>query len=443
MSGERWLRVKDLFQAALDRSPSERDAFLAAAAQGDDALRHEVESLLASDASDDGALDRLPAAGAAAFAGLPEITGLSVRETAAHVLPAGSRIGIYEIGAPLGAGAMGEVYRARDSKLNRDVALKVLPPRFALDPDRVARFGREAQMLAALKHPNIAAIYGVEESGELQALVLELVDGPTLADRIASGSLALGEALAIGRQIAEALEAAHEKGIVHRDLKPANIKIDRGGVVKVLDFGLAKAMIPDNDRPDLTGSHAGLILGTASYMSPEQARGHSVDKRGDIWAFGGVLYEMLTGRLAFPGGTVSDTIAKILERDPDWSALPATTPEPVRRVLVRCLAKKPQQRLRDIGDVRIEIDALDEVLPACRRRRQHALHACDLVAVDRGRGPGGRCSHLAGRPPFVPRAGEPARGRDVHSFYELGGQRRRRGDFSQWRARGVSIGSRR
>jgi Tol biopolymer transport system component len=364
VTADRWPRVKELFQAAVERPPAERDAFLAAAAEGDEALRREVATLLASDAADAGFLDRLPEVGNAVFADLSRLTGLSVRETATHaLLLSGHRIGLYEIVAPLGVGAMGEVYRARDTRLNRDVALKVLPPRFALDPDRVARFAREAQMLAALKHPNIAAIYGVEESSDGQALVLELVDGPTLADRIRPGPLSLAEALAIGRQIAEALEAAHEKGIIHRDLKPSNIKIDRSGAVKVLDFGLAKTAIPDGARPDLTGSHAGLILGTASYMSPEQARGHSVDKRGDIWAFGCVLYEMLTARLAFPGDTVSDTIAKILERDPDWSALPAATPEAVRRVLLRCLAKKPQQRLRDIGDVRIEIDALDQVLP--------------------------------------------------------------------------------
>jgi Tol biopolymer transport system component len=364
VTGDRWQRVKELFQAAVERPAAERDAFLRSAVDGDEALHRDVESLLAADAADAGFLDRLPEAGNAGFADLAGITNLSIRETAAHApFSLGHRIGSYRIVAPLGAGAMGEVYRAHDTRLNRDVALKVLPPRFALDPDRVARFGREAQMLAALKHPNIGAIYGVEESSEGQALVLELVDGPTLAERIAAGPLSLGDALAIARQITEALEAAHEKGIIHRDLKPANIKIDRSGTVKVLDFGLAKAVIPDSARPDLTGTHAGLILGTASYMSPEQARGHLVDKRGDIWAFGCVLYEMLTGRLAFPGDTVSDTIAKILERDPDWSALPVATPEPVRRILVRCLAKKPQQRLRDIGDVRIEIDALDEVLP--------------------------------------------------------------------------------
>jgi Tol biopolymer transport system component len=263
---------------------------------------------------------------------------------------------------------MGQVYRARDRKLNRDVALKVLPPLLAFDPDRLARFRREAQMLAALNHPNIAAIYGFEDAGGVHALVLELVDGPTLADRIALGPRPLPEALAIARQIAEALEAAHEKGIIHRDLKPANIKIDAGGTVKVLDFGLAKLAIPDAASPAPLTSQEGVILGTASYMSPEQARGQSVDKRADIWAFGCVLYEMLTGRLAFPGDTVSDTIAKILEREPDWSLLPAQTPDIVRRLLLRCLARNPRERMRDIGDVRLEIDGLAEVLPAISDR---------------------------------------------------------------------------
>lgn len=214
-------------------------------------------------------------------------------------------------------------------------------------------------MLAALNHPNIAAIYGVEDSDGMLALVLELVEGPTLADRLVAGPLPVDAALAAAAQIAEAVEAAHEKGIVHRDLKPANIKVDLSGTVKVLDFGLAKPAAPDGARPDLTGSHDGLILGTASYMSPEQARGQTVDTRGDIWAFGCVLYEMLTGRMAFPGGTVPDTIAKILEREPDWSALPAETPGPVRRLLLRCLVKDPRERLRDIGDARIELHAVE------------------------------------------------------------------------------------
>jgi len=344
VTDNRWSRVKAIFEAAVERAPSERGAFVASAAGDDEALRREVEALLLADAAEAPALDWLPERG-----------------TPAVDPPA--RIGPYEIIALLGEGAMGQVYRGRDRKLNRDVALKVLPPLLALDPDRMARFRREAQMLAALSHPNIAAIYGFEDSGDVHALILELVDGETLAERVASGPLRLEEALPIAHQIAEALEAAHEKGIVHRDLKPANIKIDGAGVVKVLDFGLAKLAVPDSASPDLIASHEGLILGTASYMSPEQARGHAVDKRGDIWAFGCVLYEMLTGRLAFAGDTVSDTIARILEREPDWSAVPAGTPPAIQRLLSRCLTRNPRQRMRDIGDVRVEIDALDDLGP--------------------------------------------------------------------------------
>ena len=226
---------------------------------------------------------------------------------------------------------MGEVYRARDAKLNRDVAIKVLPEAVAKDTERLARFRREAQVLASLNHPHIAAIYGLEESGGIEALVLELVEGDTLAERIAGGPVPVDEALEIARQIARALEAAHEKGIVHRDLKPANVKLDPTGQVKVLDFGLAKALSSDGSSPDVTSSptltaaatQAGVIIGTAAYMSPEQARGKSVDKRADIWAFGTVLYEMLTGRKAFEGETVSDTLAAVLTKDPDWGTLPA------------------------------------------------------------------------------------------------------------------------
>jgi serine/threonine protein kinase len=260
---------------------------------------------------------------------------------------------------------MGEVYRARDTKLNRDVALKVLPDLFALDSDRLARFKREAQLLASLNHPNIAAIYGLEDSTSVQALVLELIEGPTLADRIAQARIARPEALSIAKQIADALEAAHEHGIVHRDLKPANVKITDDGIVKVLDFGLAKALGPTaasaadaSNSPTLT-AHAtqmGVVLGTAAYMSPEQARGKPVDKRTDLWAFGCVLYEMLTGRSVFARGTISDTIAAILEREPDWTALPATTPASVRRLLQRCLDKDPKRRLHDIADARLEIE---------------------------------------------------------------------------------------
>jgi eukaryotic-like serine/threonine-protein kinase len=279
------------------------------------------------------------------------------------VLAAGLRVGPYEIVAPLGAGAMGEVYRACDTKLNRDVALKVLPQRFALDPDRSARFRREAQLLATLNHPNIGALYGLEESNGGQALVLELVDGPTLADRIALGPISLKEALPIARHIAEAVEAAHEKGIIHRDLKPANIKIARNGVVKVLDFGLAKVWdgAPQSDlsaSPRLTATDLGegILLGTPAYMSPEQARGQPLDRRTDIWAFGCVLFEMLAGRPPFAGDTISDTLAAILEREPDGTMLPANTPVLIRRLLRRCLEKDRKRRLDSVSDARLEID---------------------------------------------------------------------------------------
>ena len=282
-------------------------------------------------------------------------------------IDAGARLGPYEIVSLVGVGGMGEVYRARDTRLGRDVAIKVLPPAFAADRERLARFDREARLLATLNHPRIAAIYGIEESAGLPALVLELVDGDTLADRLraAPHGLPPAEALAIARQIADALEAAHDRGIVHRDLKPANVKITAAGDVKVLDFGLAKAADgssgPGGDptqSPTITsgGTRSGTLVGTAAYMSPEQARGRPVDKRTDIWAFGCVLFELLTGRHAFPGDTISDTIANILQREPDWTALPASAPPHVGRVLRRCLEKDRQRRFRDIGDVIIAID---------------------------------------------------------------------------------------
>src|SRR5271155_4773269 len=259
-------------------------------------------------------------------------------------LTAGTRLGPYEILAPIGEGGMGEVYRARDAKLDREVAIKVLPAPLAQDPERMARFQREAEVLASLNHPNIAQIYGVEE----RALVMELVPGESL-----KGPLPLETALNYARQIADALEAAHDKGIVHRDLKPANIMITPAGVIKVLDFGLAavaQSSDPSNpvNSPTLTISptRAGLILGTAAYMSPEQARGKPVDKRADIWAFGVVLYEMLTGKQLFEAETVSDTLAQVLTKEPDWEQVPAN----VRRLLKKCLEKDPKQRLRDIGD---------------------------------------------------------------------------------------------
>ncbi|MGH9716583.1 MAG: LpqB family beta-propeller domain-containing protein [Candidatus Acidiferrales bacterium] len=282
-------------------------------------------------------------------------------------LAAGTKLGSYEITAAIGAGGMGEVYRARDAKLGRDVALKVLPEAFARDSERMARFQREAKVLASLNHPNIAAIYGFEDSGATHALVMELVEGPTLADRIKSGAIPIDEALRIAKQICEALEYAHERSIVHRDLKPANVKVTPDDAVKVLDFGLAKAIEGDASSMDMANSptisrlatQAGVILGTAAYMSPEQAKGRPVDRRADIWAFGCVLFEMLTGKLAFSGETVTDTLAAVLTRDPDWSQLPAQTPARVRVLLQRCLQKDAKQRLQAIGDARI---SLDEVL---------------------------------------------------------------------------------
>ena len=295
----------------------------------------------------------------------------------------GKTLAHYHIAEKIGAGGMGEVYRASDSRLGRDVALKILPEAFAKDPERMARFQREAQVLAQLNHANIAAIYGLEREGETFALALELVEGPTLADRIQSGPMPVREAIPVARQIAEAMESAHESGIVHRDLKPANVKLTPEEKVKVLDFGLAKAL--EGDRKDgsssaaqdsptispaltspvITGALTGanVILGTAAYMSPEQARGKPADKRADIWSLGVVLFEMLTGRMLFRGETVSDTLAAVLRLDPDWDLLPADTPPRVRELLRRCLTRDPALRLRDIGEARIALDAPAEDLP--------------------------------------------------------------------------------
>ena len=298
-------------------------------------------------------------------------------------LSSGSRLGSYAVLAKLGEGGMGEVYRARDTRLGRDVALKILPEAFATDPDRLMRFEREARTLASLNHPYIANIYGLEETSAIgggtagaRALVMELVEGEDLSVRIARGAIPLEEAVPIARQIAEALEAAHEIGIIHRDLKPANIKLRPDGTVKVLDFGLAKALDPaDANRNTSAGSgpsaHAvmptvtspamtlrGLILGTAAYMAPEQAKGKPVDKRADIWAFGAVVYEMLTARRAFEGEDVSDTLASVLRAEPDYSALPADVPGPLRALIRRCLTRDVRQRARDIGDIRIQLDEL-------------------------------------------------------------------------------------
>jgi len=285
-------------------------------------------------------------------------------------LTVGDRLSPYEIVAPLGAGGMGEVYRARDSRLNRDVAVKVLLPALANDPDRLARFRQEARILASLNHPNIAHIHGVEDAGEHWAIVMELVEGPTLADRIVQGALPVEEALVIARQIADALEAAHEQGVIHRDLKPGNVKVRLDGTVKVLDFGLAKALehspaagVLDPggrrfDSPTIPAAMtaAGVIVGTVAYMPPAQLKGKAVDRRADLWAFGCVVYEMLSGRAPFEATTVSEVLAKIIEREPDWTALPAKTPRSVRTLLRRCLEKDPRRRLDSAAGARLEIE---------------------------------------------------------------------------------------
>ncbi|MEO5741460.1 MAG: protein kinase [Vicinamibacterales bacterium] len=283
----------------------------------------------------------------------------------------GTRLGVYEVMAQIGAGGMGQVYRATDTTLGRQVAIKILPDAFAQDAERLARFEREAKTLAALNHPNIAAIYGLERSSGTLALVMELVEGDDLSQRIARGAIPLDEALPIAKQIAEALEAAHERGIIHRDLKPANIKVRADGTVKVLDFGLAKGMDPPaglspnvSQSPTVTSpamTQAGMILGTAAYMSPEQARGKVVDKRADIWAFGCVLYETLTGRRPFVGEDVPLTLSNVLQREPDWDALPTDVPALLATFLRRCLAKDPRQRVRDMGDIRLALDGAFEL----------------------------------------------------------------------------------
>ena len=319
-------------------------------------------------------------------------------------LSAGTRLGPYEILSALGAGGMGEVYRARDTKLDRAVAIKILPEAFAADTERIARFQREAKTLASLNHPNIAHIHGLEESNPsagsgqaaVRALVMELVEGEDLAQRIARGAIPVDEALPIAKQMADALEAAHEQGIIHRDLKPANIRVRRDGTVKVLDFGLAKAMEPTgvaspsvSQSPTITTpamTQAGMILGTAAYMSPEQARGKPVDKRADIWAFGCVLYEMLTGQRAFDGEGVSETMARVIEREPDWARLPATLSPALRTYIRRCLQKDPRQRVQAIGDVRLALEgAFETAVPTtpavvAQRRRVALVGVAAIIA---------------------------------------------------------------
>jgi Tol biopolymer transport system component len=333
-------------------------------------------------------------------------------------LAPGSRIGTYEITGRLGEGGMGEVFRARDTSLDRDVAIKVLPEAFAADRERLARFDREARLLAQLNHPNVAQVYGVATLGETRALVLELVEGPTLEERFSHGPVPVEEALAVARQIAEALEEAHEKGIVHRDLKPANVKLSPDGKVKVLDFGLAKALDPAKttsspeashspsllDSPTLTsaGTQMGVILGTAAYMAPEQARGRAVDRRADIWAFGVLLYEMLTGRRLFAGETVSDTLAAVLRQEVDWSLLPKELAPSDRRLLERCLERDPKRRLRDIGEARLALEnpavPADPAAAAPRRAPGPAGWLLPLVAAA-GLAAGFGLARATSRPP--------------------------------------------
>jgi Tol biopolymer transport system component len=345
-SHDRWRRVEQICQDALDRPRAERAAFLDTACGPDVRVRGEVDALLAQEEAGEPFLES-PIGAVAAGAMEPRPARLS-----------GQRIGVFDVDVLLGAGGMGEVYRARDTRLDRDVAIKILPAAVASDAERVARFRREAKTLAALNHPHIATIYGLEESAGVTILVMELVEGDDLSLRIARGAMPMDEALPIATQIAEALAAAHEHGIVHRDLKPANIKVRHDGVVKVLDFGLAKAMetagaqSPLSAAPTITTpamTAAGVILGTAAYMAPEQARGRPVDKRADVWAFGAVLFEMLTGRRAFDGEDVAQMLGAVLRLEPDWGTIPHDVPPPVRTLLQQCLVKEPRERVADIA----------------------------------------------------------------------------------------------
>src|SRR5215471_1374578 len=345
---EDYQQAREVFEAALNHPAADRVGFVERACGGNARLVGEVQRMLKADAETHPLLDG-------------PLSGQRLRE--------GDRFANhFEIGRTLGRGGMGEVYLGRDTKLNREVAIKVLPSTFTGDRDRLARFRREAQVLASLNHPNIGAIYSFEESDGIHALALEYVEGPTLADRIARGPIPLETALSIARQIAEALEAAHEQGIVHRDLKPGNVKLRPDGVVKVLDFGLAKPALPSPTQtpgteagsPELTSpamTAMGVMIGTPAYMSPEQVKGRPVDRRADIWAFGAVLYEMLSGRRAFQGEDVPETLAAVLQQEVDWSAIPASTPAPVRNLIARCQERDPRQRLRDIGEARILIES--------------------------------------------------------------------------------------
>jgi serine/threonine protein kinase/Tol biopolymer transport system component len=398
---ERWEGIEDAYHIARGLSDHDRSRFLEERCGTDHAMRQQIEALLAQDENSTSflkgpAVDS-PAHWQSAFAQMTSLTGL--------------RVGAYDVLEPIGSGGMGEVYRARDTTLGRDVALKALPQLSALDSDRLARFRREAHLLASLNHPNIAAIYGFEESIAVpsprhvgapgrssniivRALALELVEGPTLADRIAQGPIPVDDAVPIACQIAEALAAAHEHGIIHRDLKPANIKVRSDGIVKVLDFGLAKALDPAAGAQDIAATPVispavtgiGVILGTAAYMSPEQAKGRPIDKRSDAWAFGCVLYEMLTGRRAFAGEDVSDTLAAVLRGEPDWTALPHAVPRSVRMLIEGCLQKDRRRCIADISTARFllserENSAVPLIAPSQSLWRRAALFATVAVVA--------------------------------------------------------------
>lgn len=379
MTPERWQQVERVFHGALEREPRERAVFLEQACGDDTWLRHKIEALLRSHE------------GAGSFLESP---ASPVNSNDAGTPPpqqfVGQHLGSYEVRMHIGSGGMGDVYRAHDTQLRRDVAIKVLSPEFSRDPDRVARFQREAVALAALNHPNIAAIHDLDEFNGTRFLVLEFVEGQTLAARLNRGPLPVRQAAEVCRQVAEALESAHAKGINHRDLKPDNIQITPDNRVKLLDFGLAKILASEREGPDGLGflnltrwdTKPGVILGTAPYLSPEQARGQQPDRRSDIWAFGCVLFEALTGRQAFPGGTITDVFVAILKSDPDWSLLPPELPESLRSLLRRCLQKEATHRLHDIALARMTLeDVLNNAPDKMQTKRISSWMAMSAVAL--------------------------------------------------------------
>ena len=387
MTDEQWKKLKALYTEARRLDSGARAAFLTSACGGDDELLRQAELLLEyGDKAE--AESVLEGRGAEKpLAAFWDHQPAAPEEHAASGSWTGRSVSNYAIAELIGVGGMGEVYRAKDRKLGRDVAFKVLPDSFVEDPNRRMRFEREARVLAALNHPHIAAIYGFEEVGNDCALVLELVEGPTLADILETGAIPINEALRIARQLADALEAAHAKNIIHRDLKPANIKITPTRTVKVLDFGLAKALAAEPSSPNLsqapTGTGYGVVLGTPAYMSPEQASGQveTLDTRTDIWSFGCVLYEMLSGRRTFPGDSVAETLGSVLGREPDWNALPASIPEEVRSLLRRCLAKDPKQRMHHIADARVELDHILSAPASLQRPTTAALRRSVGIAA--------------------------------------------------------------